>query len=101
MLKLDFWLLQDNSYNKERFSRRKKVHLFNQAMTFATPEDTILIKLLWYKNSRSEKHFIDAAFVYQIQEEKLDKEYLAKWAREQKTTRFLREIAGVDLEQHY
>lgn len=47
------------------------------------------------------KHLIDAAFVYQIQEKNLDKTYLSKWARKQNTTKLLREITIIDLEQHY
>lgn len=48
-----------------------------------------------------EKHLIDAAFVYQIQEKNLDKDYLRTWAKKQKTTKLLHEIATIDLEVHY
>jgi len=65
MLKLDFWLLKDEPFDRARFKRRKTMKILGQTMTFASPEDTILIKLLWYKDSNLEKHLIDAAFVYQ------------------------------------
>src|SRR5579872_3844345 len=68
MLKLDFWLLTSDAFDKERFARRQKMQVFGQEMLFASAEDTILKKLLWYKDSKIEKHLIDAAFVYQIQE---------------------------------
>lgn len=101
MLKLDFWLLKDDPFDKSRFNRRKTMRIFGQPMTFASPEDTILIKLLWYKESNIEKHLIDAAFVYQIQRKKIDEVYLKKWAKKQNTTKLLKELTAIDLEQYY
>ncbi|MBU3978653.1 nucleotidyl transferase AbiEii/AbiGii toxin family protein [Patescibacteria group bacterium] len=101
MLKLDFWILQDDEFNKLRFSRKKKEKILNQNMHIASPEDTILKKLLWYEESKIEKHIVDAAFVYQIQKENLDKKYLIKWAKKQKTTKLLKELSTIDLEKHY
>jgi hypothetical protein len=101
MLKLDFWLLKKDPFDQERFKRRKNIRAFGQTMNFASPEDTILIKLLWYKDSKIEKHLIDAAFVYQIQKENLDQEYLKKWTKKQKTTKLLKELATIDLEKYY
>lgn len=101
MLKLDFWLLTDERFDQERFKRKKHIRVFGQEMTFASPEDTILKKLLWYKESHIEKHLIDAAFVYQIQRESLDQTYLKDWAKKHKTIKLLEEIATIDLEQHY
>ncbi len=101
MLKLDFWLLKDEQFDQERFKRRKHIRVFGQEMTFASPEDTILIKLLWYKESDIEKHLIDAAFVYQIQKKSLDQIYLEEWAKKHKTTSLLEEIAEINLENHY
>lgn len=101
MLKMDFWLLTNTQFDKERFKRRKKIRLFNQPMVFASPEDTILIKLLWHVESRIEKHLVDAAFVYQIQERKLDKSYLANWSQKHKTEKLLKGLATIDLEQYY
>lgn len=101
MLKLDFFILSDEEFDKSRFSRRKNLKVFGKFMTFASAEDTILIKLLWYKNTNIEKHLIDAAFVYQIQEKNLDKLYLSKWAKKQKTASFLKELGLIDLESYY
>lgn len=101
VLKLDFFLLENEPFDRERFKRRKNVRVFGQMMTFASPEDTILIKLLWYKQSKIEKHLIDAAFIYQIQKDKLDKRYLEQWARIQHVTKLLHELPKIDLEKHY
>jgi hypothetical protein len=48
----------------------------------------ILAKLEWSKLGDSERQFTDALNVARIQGEKLDREYLEKWARD------------LDLEQH-
>lgn len=101
VLKLDFWILGDDLFNKTRFLRRKKEKILNQYMYVATAEDTILKKLLWYKESKIEKHLIDAAFVYQIQRKRLDEMYLEKWAKKQHTLKFLKELAVIDLERYY
>lgn len=101
MLKLDFWLLKDNLFDIERFKRRKTIRLFDQDMQFASPEDTILQKFLWYQDSKIEKHLIDAAFVYQVQQANLDMLYLQKWVKRHSTSDLLQEIATMDLEDHY
>ena len=51
-------------------------------LVVSCPEDTILAKLRWAMLSGgSKKQLIDALRVYEVQFEKLDMEYLEKWAR--------------------
>jgi hypothetical protein len=46
-----------------------------------SPEDTILAKLRWANLSGgSEKQFIDALRVYEVQHQKLDMAYLEVWS---------------------
>ncbi len=101
MLKLDFWILQNDEFNKTRFLRKKRKRILDQFMYIASAEDTILKKLLWYKDTKIEKHLIDAAFVYQIQNNNLDKRYLSKWVKKHKTSDLLEELKLIDLEQYY
>ena len=101
MLKLDFFLLENSEFDKSRFQRKKRKKILGQYMYIASPEDTILKKLLWYDESKIEKHLIDAAFVYQIQNDILDKSYLSKWARKHKTTDLLNELKLINLENYY
>ena len=50
-------------------------------MKVSAPEDTILSKLRWAKLSGgSEKQFIDALRVYEVQSETLDINYINEWA---------------------
>lgn len=48
----------------------------------SSPEDTILAKLKWAKLSGgSEKQYIDALRVYEVQYGKLDIDYLERWVK--------------------
>lgn len=98
--KLDFWLLTDEPFDKERFRRRQRIKLFYQFMTVSTPEDTVLQKLRWYKEANIEKHLIDAAFVYQIQKKNLDIKYLKTWVKKLKLTQFFQKLDKINLEQY-
>jgi len=98
--KLDFWLLTDDLFDKERFKRRRRVKLLGQTMTITTVEDTLIQKLRWYKEARIEKHLIDAAFVYQIQKKDLDIKYLMHWIKKLSLTRFFQKLNTIDLEPY-
>ena len=76
--KADFWLLTDEPFDKARFSRRRQEEFAGVKLTVPTPEDTILMKLRWSKLSNgSEKQFLDAVRVYEVQYGELDLDYLA------------------------
>lgn len=100
MLKLDFWILTDEAFDKSRFKRKKTVGILGQSMEIASAEDTILQKLRWYKMGKIEKHLVDAAFVYQIQQKNLDKTYLGLWVKKLKLEKFYRELEKIDLEEY-
>ncbi|OGK41496.1 hypothetical protein A2954_00650 [Candidatus Roizmanbacteria bacterium RIFCSPLOWO2_01_FULL_37_12] len=98
--KLDFWLLTEVIFDQERFERRKKVKLLGKNMVLSTPEDTIIQKLLWYKDGEIEKHIVDAAFTYQIQRKRLDKKYLTHWVKELNLTTNYKKLNKIDLEKY-
>ena len=99
-LKLDFWLLTDEPFDKMRFSRKVMVKVLEQEMSFSTAEDTILQKLKWYKISPIEKSLIDAVFVYQIQFKNLDQEYLKKWANVLGVTKLLKKLSNININEY-
>lgn len=100
MLKMDFWILTNEKFDKSRFFRRKRIRLFNQYMEMATPEDTIIQKLIWFSKGEIEKHLIDASFVLQIQDKKLDRKYLHKWIRRLKLEKYFEMLKKIDLEDY-
>ena len=73
-------MLTGEEYDKTRFSRKKRQTIFDRGMYISSAEDIILIKLLWYKNSTSEKHIMDAAGILQVQGNSVVDNYLIKWA---------------------
>ena len=78
--KVDIWPLTGSEFDQTRFSRKHQVEFFGMQMNVSSPEDTILMKLLWSKRSGgSEKQLFDAAKVYEMQEDILDGEYLSSW----------------------
>ncbi len=79
-LKIDFWIARPEAFDRERFRRRRQEPLFNRSLWLPSPEDVILSKLLWYKESKSDKHFVDAKGVWEMMEGSLDASYLQEWA---------------------
>ena len=78
--KVDFWMLTSDPFDQTRFSRRHAEELFGMHVMVSTPEDTILVKLHWcVLSGGSEKQFVDALRVYEVQKEKLDIAYIETW----------------------
>ena len=79
--KVDFWMLTDDPFDQSRFSRKYPEEVLGIQMLVSRPEDTILAKLKWANLSGgSEKQFVDALRIYEVQFENLDRQYLETWA---------------------
>jgi len=79
-LKVAFWLLRENVFERNAFARRLEVRLFGVPAWIATAEDTILHKLYWNRLTPSDRQLGDAAGVYAVQGDALDAGYLRHWA---------------------
>jgi hypothetical protein len=78
--KVDFWLLTFDAFDTARFARRKRVRLFGETVSVASPEDAILSKLRWAKFSGgSHKQLVDAVRIFEVQHDALDRSYLNEW----------------------
>jgi hypothetical protein len=79
--KVDFWLLTDDPYDRARFERRDVERFEDARLQVSRPEDTILMKLRWARMlGGSEKQFVDALRVYEVQHGRLDEAHLDRWA---------------------
>ncbi|MBI1735464.1 MAG: hypothetical protein HYR51_09845 [Candidatus Rokubacteria bacterium] len=79
--KVDFWLLSDDAFDRARFERRYVDTFEGARLPVSRPEDTILMKLRWAAMlGGSEKQFVDAVRVYEVQHGRLDESYLDRWA---------------------
>jgi hypothetical protein len=79
-LKADFWLLRENAFDQSVFRRRLQVELFGVLAWIATAEDIILHKLHWNSITPSDRQLHDAAGVFAVQADALDRQYLDQWA---------------------
>ena len=83
--KIDFFLKQPNDYAAEEMRRRFAVAVDeteSERVFIASPEDVILQKLVWYKlgSQISERQWNDILGVIKVQGDRLDLNYLGKWA---------------------
>jgi hypothetical protein len=80
--KADLIFRQDNPYQLSKFNRRRRVKLMGIDLWILSPEDVILSKLDWAKDSGSDLQFRDVFGVIKVQWDKLDWDYLRHWAKE-------------------
>ena len=88
-LKVDFWLKR---YPFEQFQSAVIKNINGQKVKFISPEDLILAKLIWFKESESSRHLEDIRAILDVQKNKLDLNYIKNWARRQSTIKILEEI---------
>lgn len=80
-IKVDFWVLSDDSFDLSRLKRRKIKKVLGENVYFSSPEDLILIKLKWYKKSSMSRQIEDVESILKISDKKIDFKYLKKWAK--------------------
>jgi predicted ribonuclease toxin of YeeF-YezG toxin-antitoxin module len=86
MFKADVFILKRDEWSREEMARARaeQLEVLDGKVTvrFASPEDTLLHKLVWYKlgNQISDRQWGDILGVLKIQGEALDQEYLDRWA---------------------
>jgi hypothetical protein len=86
MFKADIFIARDDAWSREEFSRSRTEPLDTPegqvTIHFASAEDTLLHKLVWYKlgNEVSDRQWSDIVGVLQVQGDRLDREYLDRWA---------------------
>jgi len=90
-LKVDFWVLKKGLFSQEQLDRAVRKKIANVPILFVSPEDLILSKLLWYKESESDRQLEDIASVLRRQK-KLDWKYIHKWSKQQSTFKILDDL---------
>ncbi len=91
-MKVDFWILQSSEFDQTRLKRVVVRNISGLPVKFSSPEDLILRKLLWFGESKSTRQLEDIHSVMAIIKNKLDYDYLKKWAKKQGTLDLLEEM---------
>jgi hypothetical protein len=90
--KIEFFLLGDDLYQRERFRRRVLVSTLDRQVWLPTPEDVIVTKLQWALLANRTKDRDDARDVIAVQSDRVDWGYVHEWSERQGTRALLDEI---------
>jgi len=86
MFKADVFIMRGDSWSREEMTRARSEEFEGAdgpvVVRFASPEDTLLHKLVWYKlgNEISDRQWSDILGVLKVQAGSLDDVYLDRWA---------------------
>ncbi len=86
VFKLDIFVARLDSWTREELSRGRVIELEvsgeRVALRFASPEDALLHKLVWFRmgGEGSERQWRDVLGVLRVQAGALDETYLVQWA---------------------
>lgn len=78
-LKADFFVIGQDEHQKLEIKRAKKKRIAGKMVKFISPEDLIISKLKWYRESQSDRHLEDALTV--VEAGGLDQKYLNLWIK--------------------
>jgi hypothetical protein len=81
IIKVDFVVRKDTPYRRREFSRKKRISVDGENLYIVAPEDLILSKLVWAKDSKSEIQLRDVQNLLQSVKG-LDRRYLARWGKQ-------------------
>lgn len=77
--KIDCVMTKPERFQRVAFERRKLLDFYGKEIFVITPEDLVISKLLWAKDSHSEKQLMD---VRNLLRNQMDRDYIEKWAIE-------------------
>jgi len=80
--KADLIVRKDRAFSLQEFERRRSIETMGQRLFIVSPEDAILSKLEWAQGRQSEVQHADALAVAVAHLDRLDLEYLDKWAKD-------------------
>lgn len=80
-VKIDLIPRKESAYRREEFGRRRRLPVDGFEVWVVAPEDLILSKLFWAKDSHSEVQLRDVRGLLRSLKD-LDEGYLARWARD-------------------
>ncbi len=101
MIKVDIFVLGSEAIDREEMRRRRPQTIADTQLVVATPEDIVLQKLIWYQKGGevSDRQWRDVAGILKVQGDRLDWEYLKRWAKSLNLSKLLQR-AKEESEEH-
>lgn len=90
--KADLIIRKKRSYSEQEFARKINANVMGIDLCIVSPEDSILSKLEWSNESQSQRQLNDAMGVLMVQWDRLDFEYIRKWAKKLKLEDLLEQL---------
>lgn len=89
-----FLMREDDELRNTAFQRRVKIDFGSEIgeVYIHSPEDLIIYKMIYYSLSQQTKHIRDIGSIIKTRGEKLDFEYIQKWAIKKQLTSIWQEI---------
>lgn len=78
-VKVDFWVGRGDAFDASFRKRRIAKTIQGTTVYFASPEDLILSKLLWFKQTQSTRQLEDIESILSISGDVLDHAYISEW----------------------
>jgi hypothetical protein len=78
--KADIIVPPQTAFDRSRFARARRLDVGGFEVAFASPEDAILMKLVYFRESGSDRHLRDVGGVLQVSGSEVDRGYIASWA---------------------
>ena len=79
-LRADVYLLDKTDVQQWGFRGRQRLPLDTVTISVATPEYVIVQKLLYFKDSGSDRHLRDIAMMLRVSGDHIDRDEVAQWA---------------------
>jgi len=92
LVKVDLIVRKDTPYRREEFRRRRSAVLDGATVWFVAPEDLVLSKLVWMRDSSSEIQRRDVEDLLSSVDD-LDYQYVDRWAHELDVVKTWQEVS--------
>ncbi len=91
VMKIDFIIRKNEEYRVNEFLRRQKISIDDTLISVVSPEDLILSKLFWAKDSNSELQLRDVRAI-KAAVKNIDDDYIKKWAKKLNLESILKKV---------
>jgi hypothetical protein len=90
----ELFLCGEDPHDRERFSRREFVRVFERGAYIASAEDMIITKLRWANEGQRAKDLDDVRNIIAVRSDELDWDYVQRWTSEHGTRELLGQVRG-------